>query len=300
MQYQRFEALFDAALARAHAQRQAEDTLRGYDESVGAAQAILALHKALLNARMRGGSAMWAEDNLVLRTLGGSRAYGLTTPHSDMDQRGVALWPFDMLTGIVPGTETFTSHAPVDVVVHTLGKVTRLALTANPNIWEILFCREDAVLFQTEVGRDLRQHREWFLSRRAAQSYAGYAAAQLAHMRNHNSEQGARAERFHRYGYDTKNAMHLIRLLRMAREVLADGAVHVYRPDREELLAIRHGAYTALEIQKMARDLNAACQALVPHSPLQSEPNTEAVHTWLLSIYRRWAQDDPSLLAPLP
>lgn len=243
---------------------------------------------------------MWAEDNVVLRTVGGSRAYGLTTPHSDMDQRGVALWPFDMLTGIVPGNETFTSHAPVDVVVHTLGKVVRLALAANPNIWEILFCRDDDVLMQTAVGRDLRQYRAWFLSRRAAQSYAGYAAVQLDHMRNHNSDHGARAERFHRYGYDTKNAMHLIRLLRMAREVLADGVVHVYRSDREELLAIRHGTYTVAEIQTMARDLNASCQALVPHSSLPPEPDTESVTAWLLSIYRRWAQNDPALLAPLP
>lgn len=46
----RFEALFDEALARAHDQRRDEDTLRGYDEGVGAAQAILALHKALLGA----------------------------------------------------------------------------------------------------------------------------------------------------------------------------------------------------------------------------------------------------------
>lgn len=242
---------------------------------------------------------MWAEDNVVLRTLGGSQGYGLATARSDRDERAVALWPFEMLTGIVPGDETITMPSPVDTVVHTLGKVIRLALAANPNIWEILFCRDDDVLMQTAVGRELRQYRVWFLSRRAAQSYAGYAAAQLARMRNHNSEHGARAERFRRYGYDTKNAMHLIRLLHMAREVLVDGAVHVYRSDREELLAIRHGTYTVAEIQAMAWDLNADCQALVPRSPLPPEPDTAAVHAWLLSIYQRWAQGDPYLLAPL-
>lgn len=55
----RFEALFGEALAQVHTRRRSlqihgtgvrEDTLRGYDESVGAAQAILALHKALLDA----------------------------------------------------------------------------------------------------------------------------------------------------------------------------------------------------------------------------------------------------------
>lgn len=51
-----------------------------------------------------------------------------------------------------------------------------------------------------------------------------------------------RAELEARYGYDTKHAMHLIRLLRMAGEILASGDVRVRRPDAEELLAVRRGA----------------------------------------------------------
>jgi len=47
-----------------------------------------------------------------------------------------------------------------------------------------------------------------------------------------------------KYGYDTKHAYHLVRLIRMCREVLTTGKVIVKRPDREELLAIRNGAWT--------------------------------------------------------
>jgi len=43
-----------------------------------------------------------------------------------------------------------------------------------------------------------------------------------------------------KFGFDTKHAMHLIRLLRMAREILETGVVHVKRPDAEELSAIRY------------------------------------------------------------
>jgi hypothetical protein len=46
-----------------------------------------------------------------------------------------------------------------------------------------------------------------------------------------------------KYGYDTKHGYHLVRLLRMAREILTTGKVIVKRPDREELLAIRNGAW---------------------------------------------------------
>jgi predicted nucleotidyltransferase len=47
-----------------------------------------------------------------------------------------------------------------------------------------------------------------------------------------------------KYGYDTKHAYHLVRLIRMCREILLTGKVIVKRPDREELLAIRNGAWT--------------------------------------------------------
>jgi len=59
----------------------------------------------------------------------------------------------------------------------------------------------------------------------------------------------ARAKLEAEYGYDTKHGAHLVRLLRMGREILETGEVHVWRGgpdgpnDREELLAIRGGEW---------------------------------------------------------
>lgn len=47
-----------------------------------------------------------------------------------------------------------------------------------------------------------------------------------------------------KYGYDTKHAAHLVRLLRMAKEIISEGKVIVKRPDAEELLDIRKGKWT--------------------------------------------------------
>jgi hypothetical protein len=41
-----------------------------------------------------------------------------------------------------------------------------------------------------------------------------------------------------------KNAYHVIRLIKMAREIMTTGKVIVKRPDREELIAIRNGSWT--------------------------------------------------------
>lgn len=57
--------------------------------------------------------------------------------------------------------------------------------------------------------------------------------------RSRNPQRAVLEEKF---GYDTKHGMHLVRLIRMCREILTTGEVLVKRPDREELLAIREGA----------------------------------------------------------
>lgn len=47
-----------------------------------------------------------------------------------------------------------------------------------------------------------------------------------------------------KFGYDVKHAMHLVRLLRMGKEILETGQVNVWRDDREELVSIRNGAWS--------------------------------------------------------
>jgi predicted nucleotidyltransferase len=65
-----------------------------------------------------------------------------------------------------------------------------------------------------------------------------------------------------KYGYDTKHAYHLVRLIRMCREVLTTGKVIVKRPDREELLAIRNGAWTYDQLIEFAKKEEVELNAL--------------------------------------
>jgi hypothetical protein len=70
----------------------------------------------------------------------------------------------------------------------------------------------------------------------------------------------ARAALEEKSGYDTKHAYHLVRLIRMCREILTTGKVLVKRPDREELLTIRNGAWSYEQLIEFAdreeRELN--------------------------------------------
>lgn len=71
--------------------------------------------------------------------------------------------------------------------------------------------------------------------------------------KNRNAARGELEEQF---GYDTKHAMHLVRLLRMGLEALRDGEIVVKRPDAKELLAIRNGTWTYEEVVKYAEEMD--------------------------------------------
>lgn len=86
----------------------------------------------------------------------------------------------------------------------------------------------------------------------------------------------ARAALEARHGYDTKHAMHLVRLTRMAVEILETKRVIVRRPDRDALLAVRDGAwsYDALlaEVEEeRARIASAKASSSLPEAPDEAE-----------------------------
>lgn len=80
-----------------------------------------------------------------------------------------------------------------------------------------------------------------------------------------------------KYGYDTKHAYHLVRLIRMCREILEKGRVIVKRPDAEELLSIRNGAWEYDRLVEFAEREDAAMQAAYDQSPLPRTPNLDAL-----------------------
>ena len=87
----------------------------------------------------------------------------------------------------------------------------------------------------------------------------------------------SRSELEELHGFDTKHAMHLVRLLRMGHEALTEGIVRVKRPDAEELLGIRAGKWSYDELVKYAEDMNDLIKnklLLTTHLP----PRPPSVH----------------------
>ena len=84
-----------------------------------------------------------------------------------------------------------------------------------------------------------------------------------------------RRELVMRVGYDSKNAAHLIRLLRMGIEFLTEGTMYVERADGPELLEIKRGAWPLEKVKAEAERLFQLAQEAYVRSPLPSEPDRD-------------------------
>lgn len=100
-----------------------------------------------------------------------------------------------------------------------------------------------------------------------------------------NTRNPLRAANEQQFGYDTKHAMHLVRLMTMAEEILTGKGVVVKRPDRDFLLSIRNGAWTYDELMvyvdahgdEYMNDLYE--KSTIPHSP-----HRKALDTLCISV----------------
>lgn len=100
--------------------------------------------------------------------------------------------------------------------------------------------------------------------------------------KNRNVTRSALEEQF---GYDTKHAMHLVRLLRMGAEVLQTGVLLVRRPDAEELLSIRAGAWTYEQVVEYAEMMdNHVRTVLYPKTDLRKKPDIKLAAKLVLEL----------------
>jgi predicted nucleotidyltransferase len=131
------------------------------------------------------------EQRTILLVKHGSHAYGLATPTSDLDLKGVCIEPRDYHFGFL---KTFEQHEamcsnghPEDKVIYSLRKFMRLAADCNPNIIEVLHGADEDIIKMDEFGEWLRDIKDEFISKKAKFTFSGYAHAQLKRIKTHRA-----------------------------------------------------------------------------------------------------------------
>ena len=125
------------------------------------------------------------EQNLILLdTVSGSRAYGLSVPESDTDTRGVFILPQDRYFGF-SYIEQVNSERN-DHTYYELGKYLKLLAKNNPSSIELLFAPQETIIYRHPLMEQIKS--ELILSRLCRDSFAGYAMSQVRRAKGLNKK----------------------------------------------------------------------------------------------------------------
>lgn len=120
--------------------------------------------------------------HIIFLTLGGSHAYGTNVETSDVDIRGCALNSKSDLIGLTSFEQVVNTET--DTTVYGFNKLVSLLLNCNPNTIELLGCKPEHYFMMTPIGREMLENKKLFLSKRAVNSFGGYATQQLRRLEN--------------------------------------------------------------------------------------------------------------------
>ncbi|ANP54185.1 hypothetical protein J2Z21_005480 [Streptomyces griseochromogenes] len=214
-------------------------------------------------------------DHTIYACVMGSRAFGLATEASDTDRRGVFLaptplfWRFEKPPTHVegPGEERFSWE---------LERFCELALRGNPNILECL--HSPLVEHIDDTGRELLSLRGAFLSRHAYDTFTRYALGQRRKLDADVRTTGAPR---------WKHAMHLLRLLMSARDLLRTGELRIdVGEQREPLLAVKRGEVSWTRAEEWMASLAAETEEALRRTPLPPEPDHARVADFVFRTRR--------------
>jgi hypothetical protein len=225
-------------------------------------------------------------DWCILHGYRGSVAHGMYEPNSEpgsIDDK-------DTMAVCVPSLEHYFGLRQYGS--RGTRKMVGLLAGENPNVLALLWLPQNLYIKQTTAGRLLVSYRSLFVGRHVYKPFVGYATQQLYKM-EHGAHKGYMGEKrkalVAKHGYDTKNASHLIRLLRMGIEFLRDGVLNVDRGgyDAVELLAIKHGEWSLERVKEEAERLFRRAEEVYDRSTLPAGPNREQVGALCVRIVQQ-------------
>ena len=266
-----------------------------------------------------------AEAGTILRAQVGSGVHGTSIGgQDDRDEMGICLEPPRYVTGVArvpaglgadgatvefeqyqrhtvwdqPGGLTNRSGAgDLDVVIYSARKWARLALQGNPTVLLLLFVPDDEVVYRNEAGAELTANADRFVSRLAADRFLGYLRSQKEAMLATSGAHTNRPELVAHHGYDSKFAMHALRLGFQGVELLTTGrlTLPVPEPDRGYLRSVRRGEVPKEEVIAAVGASEAKLDRLRSSGAVPEQPDRRWVDDWLhRSSLRYWQTLEPA------
>ncbi len=236
-------------------------------------------------------------NSLIHLFRGGSDLHGaqIANKHDD-DWYGVYVEPPNMVIGLkdyphyvwsTAGDTQRNVPGDMDICLYSLRKWAKLASTGNPTCLSYLFAENTIGTGDVDLWDEVLKNKNLFLSKASAEQFRGFALAQRQRYMGERGQgkHGQRPELINEHGFDTKAAMHVMRLLGEGIELMQTGSITYPRPNREILIAVREGKYDMEFLKEMTDALFADLDRAQAESPLPDSVDRDAVSKFLTELY---------------
>jgi hypothetical protein len=251
------------------------------------------------------------EQGTILRATVGSTVHGLHHGgQDDRDEMAVFIKPPEYLIGLrlarkqgvrnpyrfehrVERTQPEGARSgpgDLDLVAYSLRKYVRLAPKGHPTVLLLLFVPDELTLVETPLGQRLRQLRPAIVSKRAGRGYLGYLRGQKERLLGTRGQKRVnRPDLLEAYGFDTKYAMHALRLGYQGLELQETGWVTLPmpEPERSRVIAVRRGERSFDDALAEITDVEHRLDIALERTELPESPDDEAGNAFLVDAYRR-------------
>ena len=232
--------------------------------------------------------------NLILLFVGGSELHGAKIGQTDdTDIYGVYIEEPSEALGLdsrehfvwsTAGDDRRNTADDVDVTLYSLRKWAGMAAKGNATALHFLFAEPQEV--KPDTWKEIKANAALFLSRNSAKQFVGFADGQFKRLTGEkgSGKKGQRPEYICAFGYDTKAAMHGLRLLYECLELMQHGKITQPRPERELLIKIRSGEWTFERVLSQAQRLFKEVEEAVASSPLPEKVDRTAISRMLAQV----------------
>lgn len=224
----------------------------------------------------------FAIDSTILRGVVGSTAHGLAIEgQDDRDEMGICVEPPEYVMGLRVFEQYIQRDRPegvrsqpgdLDLTIYSLRKWARLAAKGNPSVLTMLWLPEYTVI--TSLGEELVELRHEFVSQEAGKRFLGYLTSQKMKLTGERSKTVNRPDLVEKYGFDTKFAMHALRLGFEGIEYVTEGrlTLPIAEPNLSTLRSLRTGGISYADTLKLIenteqrlREATEQCRAVADY-----------------------------------
>jgi predicted nucleotidyltransferase len=250
-------------------------------------------------------SAFEHPNGLIHLFEAGSALHGATADNakSDLDIAGVFIEPEEFVYGLskyehfvssTAGDNRRNTSDDVDITLYSLRRWTQLAAKGNPTALSFLWAPNAFDCYGVYPAYWWNGVKKYMagelVCKRSVNSFRGFVTDQMKRLLGLKGQgkHGQRPELEVAHGYDTKAAMHAVRLCGEGIELMQTGHITYPRPNVDELKAVRRGDFSLDRVNSRVSSLLIELETAEQESTLPEKPNFKQLDRMLIESYKSY------------